>query len=351
MTMTKCDYIERLAARTIKGDSKEWGMDIEAFDWVPGVGLFGLYKAYEATGCRTWLDYLIGWAGRHLREADKKRTVNSTAPMLTIVCLYQETGNQEFLKASIQAAEYLLNKAPITREGGLEHTVTEAGKGFSEQIWADTLFMACLFLAKLGVVTGEKRYTEFALKQLIIHYRLLSDGKGLYFHGWNCAAKNHMSAVRWGRANAWILLASMYMLSWTGNFEERPWVEDAVKKHAARLREVQTKSGAFTTILDENDSYKELSATAGIAAGLILARQQGLLDGDFDKVIKRCVQAVENAMDEGGTLKYVSTGTPVMESAQDYKKIPYCPTLYGQGLALIMFAQLREARTDFEGIF
>ena len=26
-----------------------WNMDIDKFDWVPGVGLYGIYKVYEAT--------------------------------------------------------------------------------------------------------------------------------------------------------------------------------------------------------------------------------------------------------------------------------------------------------------
>lgn len=339
--MTKYDYIIRkITERTINGNDRDWAMNIEAFDWVPGVGLFGVYKAYKAIGCREWLDYLIGWTQRHLKEADKQHTVNSTAPMLTVVCLYQETGKQELLEAAVEAGEYLIKEAPITREGGLEHTVTEAVEGFSEQIWADTLFMACLFLIELEAVTGEWKYTDFALKQLLIHHRLLSDGNGLYFHGWNCAAENHMSSVRWGRANAWILFSSMYILNRTGAFEGRDQIEEAVKRHACRLRDVQTENGAFGTILNDPSSYEELSATAGIAAGLILARKKGLIDETFDEVIERSVGAVENAVSEDGVLEQVSTGTPVMENADAYKKIPCCPTLYGQGLALAMFAEL-----------
>ena len=332
------NYLERIAERVINGNDTDWAMNINAFDWVPGVGLFGIYKAYTATG--KYLDFLTDWADRHLREASVQRTVNSTAPMLTVLQLYKETGNKRYLDAALEAGGYIMQCAPLTREGGLEHTVTEEVEGFSEQMWADTLFMACIFIAELGDVTGDKAYTDFAVKQTLIHHKVLSDGSGLYFHGWNCKAHNSMSAVRWARANAWIILSSMYILNAAGEFEGRATIENYVKKHSEALKAVQTENGAYRTILDDASAYEEMSATAGITAGLILARRENLIGEEFDSVIERGVKAVENATSENGEVNGVSTGTPVMKNAEEYKQIQCCPTLYGQGLAMIMFAEL-----------
>ena len=336
------NYLEKTAERVVNADGTEWAMNMDSFDWVPGVGLFGLYKAYTVTG--KYLDFLINWTDRHLDEAKEKRTVNSTAPMLTVLRLYKETGNQKYLDAALAAGEYILHRAPITCDGGLEHTVTEAVEGFSEQIWADTLFMACIFMAELGNVINDRSYIDFAIGQLRIHHKVLSDGRGLYFHGWDCKAKNHMSAVRWARANAWMILSSMYILNLAGSFDGREAVETRIKSHAEALKRVQTEAGAYRTVLDDPSAYEEMSATAGITAGLILARENELIGGDFDSVIAKGIKAVEAATSESGEVGGVSTGTPVLKNVEEYKRIQCCPTLYGQGLAMIMYAEAGGAK-------
>ncbi len=336
------NYLEKTAERVVNSTDTEWAMNMDSFDWVPGVGLFGLYKAYTVTG--KYLDFLINWTDRHLNEANGKYTINSTAPMLTVLQFYKKTGDQKYLDAALASGEYILHRAPITRDGGLEHTVTEAVEGFSEQIWADTLFMACIFMAELGNVVNDRSYIDFAIGQLKVHHKVLSDGRGLYFHAWDCKAENNMSAVRWARANAWIILSSMYILKSVGSFDGRERLEARIKSHAEALKRVQTESGAYRTVLDDPSAYEEMSATAGITAGLILAEKNGLIGSEFDSVILKGINAVKAATSGNGEVGGVSTGTPVLKNADEYKSVPCCPTLYGQGLAMIMYAEAGGAK-------
>jgi unsaturated rhamnogalacturonyl hydrolase len=53
----------------------------------------------------------------------------------------------------------MLTEAPRTREGAFEHNVTE-NASFPELVWADTIFMAVLFLARLARLTGEAAYAR-----------------------------------------------------------------------------------------------------------------------------------------------------------------------------------------------
>lgn len=331
------DLIEKVTDYIIDGKSKDWTMDIEHFDWVPGVGLYGIYSAYQKTKRQKYMDFLKGWIQRHLREAYVQKTVNSTAPLLTVLCMYETFEGEELIKVCKDLAEYILSEAPLTMDGGLEHTVTEAVEGFSEQIWADTLFMVCIFLAKLSVVKDEKKYADFAAKQLLIHHRVLSDGSGLYFHGYSGTLKNHMSGVRWGRANGWIVYATAEILKLIPEFEGREEVMRMFERHAAALKQVQDISGGFHTILDDSDSYIEISATAAIAAGIRLGVESGFLPREYMQVSENATEAVINSVAEDGAVMGVSTGTPVMPDADAYKKVVCCPTLYGQGLAAMAF--------------
>lgn len=336
------DLMLRIVDRVVDGHDKDWAMDIEHFDWVPGVGLYGIFQVWIETNERKYLEFLEKWMAQHLAEAYIQKTVNSTAPLLTAVHLYEKNGNEEYLKVCKDIAAFILTEAPLTLEGGLEHTVTEnkdGTGGFREQIWADTLFMVCIFMAKLGMVTQEKQYTDFALRQMEMHHRLLKNSEnGLYYHAWNGAEKNHMSAVCWGRANAWILYSTAEIMKITGTAEI---YSDLLKTHAQSLKKYQRKNGAFGTIIDDADSYDEISATAGIAAGLLGAKQLGVLDSEFDEEIIKALDAVAVSVDGNGEVAGVSTGTPVMENAQAYKNIAVCPTLYGQGLSALAFSKLR----------
>ena len=161
------NLIEKVANRVVDGDNTHWEMNIHHFDWIPGVGLYGIYKAYKATNNRKYYDFLIDWTQRHLKEAYDNNTVNSTAPLMTVADLYKERKDPAYRKVMTEIAEYIITKAPLTKEGGLEYTVTEwmGQEGFRHQIWRDTLFMCCLFLAKLGKITGEKKI--FGFLQLI----------------------------------------------------------------------------------------------------------------------------------------------------------------------------------------
>lgn len=93
-----------------------------------------------------------------------------------------------------QYADYCIAEAPRTNEGAFEHTVL-ANK-WKQQIWADTLFMGALFLAKWGAFVKEDHYIKEAARQMQLHYKYLIDPEdGLMYHGYDCVAVNHMSVI------------------------------------------------------------------------------------------------------------------------------------------------------------
>jgi unsaturated rhamnogalacturonyl hydrolase len=332
------NLIKKIADRVIFGGDTDWNMDINQFDWVPGVGLHGIFNAWQETGEQKYLNFLTKWTDSFLPAAYTQKTVNSTAPLLTVLDLYLENKeckeNKEYLKTCLDIAEYIINGAPLTREGGLEHTVTEAVAALKEQIWADTLFMVCIFLAKLGKVSDIK-YTDFAVNQLKIHLDLLSAENGLFYHGWNCETKDHLSGIFWGRANAWIVYSSMEIINTADDFDGKDKVIDHIRKHIEVLAKYQRGDGSFGTIIDDPGSYSETSATAGIAAGIKKAVTAGIADEKYLKTAEKAVDFIKTMIKDDGSVMGVSTGTPIMKDAEAYKTIPASsPTLYGQALSI-----------------
>lgn len=327
----------RIVAAMLKGQPGDWGMDIERWDWNPGVGMIAILEYYECSQKPEILRDLIDWAERNSSQSDKHRVINAIAPFTIYPRLYELTGNQSYLKEAIQVGDWLLTEAPKTREGAFEHTVTEP-EAFSEQVWADTIFMAVLFLARLARVTANKKVGEEALSQLMLHFNLLQDEKtGLLFHGWDCGRRNHMSAARWGRANAWIALATPMILQ---DLQELLDVPEQLKERYHRLlqglKTYQAKNGLWSVVIDRPDYRYEMSGSVGIANSFIKAANQGWVDDGYRVAADLTLEQLLVSIDKNGHVGGVSGGTPILPTEEAYNDFEIRSTQYGQGLALFL---------------
>ncbi|NOV04016.1 glycoside hydrolase family 88/105 protein [Paenibacillus planticolens] len=330
---------ERVYQRMVEVPSTEWGMNLDSWDWVPGVGVISILAYAEHTQKQEVIEFLRLWTVRNHHLSEQVKVINSFAPYAIFPDLYRHTGDQWYLETAKKIGDWLLEEAPRTREGAFEHTVTEKAS-FPEQVWADTLFMAVLFLARLARLTSESKYAEEAAFQLLVHLRLLQDPQtGVLFHGWNCADGDHMSAARWTRANAWVVLACPWIVQEIESLVDiSSEIPERYRKLAAGLREYQGEDGLWPTVLDEPEFYRETSGSAGIAAGWLAGIRSGWLDHSYLLSAQKALKGILPFIASDGTLNGVSGGTPVMPSIAAYQTIPCYPTLYGQGLALILLS-------------
>lgn len=326
----------------VRDHSGNWGMDIDKWDWVPGVGVVALLEFGEKTDAAEVGSYLLEWVKRNKEQAAPEPVINAVAPYAIFPALYRQTGEEWLKGEAARVAKWLVEKAPRTREKAFEHTVTENAK-FAEQVWADTIFMAVLFLARTATLLGDKSFAEEAQQQVLIHLRLLEDAKtGVLFHGWNCEAENHMSAARWTRANAWIAIGVPMIVK---EIERLVPVDAEVRERYRRLMDglvsYQQQDGLWSTVMDRPDYYREVSGSAGIACGMWLAADAGLLPGEekYAAAARKALRAILPFVGESGEVDGVSGGTPVMETIEAYNAIPIYPTLYGQGLTLMLLSE------------
>ncbi|GAA4848896.1 glycoside hydrolase family 105 protein [Paenibacillus vulneris] len=324
----------------ISGKSADTRMKMDLWDWIPGVGVISILRYYEKTGHNELLRYLTDWAIRNGDKSRLHRTVNSTAPYTILPALYNLNPKESYKEDVRAAACWLLHEAPRTREGALEHTVTENAL-FPEQVWADTVYMAVYFMAEAAKMLNSKEIAQEALLQLELHLRLLQDDTtGVLFHGWNCGERSHMSAARWTRANAWVALGLPCILQSIIHLVDiPPGLHDRYVRLMNGLIGYQNAGGLWHTVLDRPVFYEETSGSAGIAAGIIRAIECGLLDKKFLEAADRTASAIVDKIDEEGRVAGVSGGTPVKDSVEDYNRIPFKDTLYGQGLALMLLAE------------
>ncbi|MBB6690871.1 glycoside hydrolase family 88 protein [Cohnella xylanilytica] len=323
----------------------DWAMNMDRWDWNSGVGViaaaeFGRTAAGAAEGA---LREVEAWVERNRGRSEEVRVINSIAPFAVFPALFEMTGDPFYAEKTEEIARWLIDEAPRTRDGAFEHTVTERAT-FSEQIWADTVFMAVLFLARAARLLGDRRMAGEALEQACLHLRALQDEEsGLLFHGWNCAAGNWMSAALWNRANAWNAAAVPMILEEAEDLCDDAGLPDEVKSRYRRLAEgllaAQNESGLWPTVLDRPSYYEETSGSAGIAFGLYKAVRRGLVPASALGAADRALSAVLGKIEEDGAAGGVSGGTPVLASVEAYNEVPIFPTLYGQGLTLLLLSE------------
>ncbi len=323
------DAIDRLVARTKRMDMP--------WDWPCGVAYYGIAEAYEATGRKEYLEFLKERTHELISLGLPAWTVNTCAMGHCLITLYQATNEETYLNLIKSKLQYLQNNALRFGDHVLQHTVS-TNNDFPEQCWADTLFMAAFFMLRAGILLNDNVLIEDALNQYYWHIQYLQDeNTGLWYHGYNNIEKNHMSGFFWGRANCW----AAYTMSKVGNilpecylYPQYLEIAGSLDEQLSALKQLQTDNGLWRTILDDEDSYEELSASAGIAAAMTLKANPL-----HAKYVQKSLQGVLNHVSDDGRLTDVSGGTAVMKDREGYRNISKKWIQgWGQGMALAFFS-------------
>lgn len=325
---------------TVVEKNNSYDVSMKQWDWPQGVALFAVYQYYEICRNPELLAYLEQWFGQHFEQGLPPVDVNRTCPMLTLTYLYEETKKPEYKKHLDAWCDSLLAGLPRTEEGGFTHyIVTLPNEG---QLWDDTLYMAVLFLARMGQLRADKSLEQESVRQFLVHIKYLTDTRtGLLFHGWNFNGRHNFARARWGRGNSWYTAGLVDYLAMTSL---EPGVEayllSTLEQQVRALQSCQDASGLWHTILDRPDTYLETSASSAFAYGILKAVREGKLDASYEEIGLKAAQGVLNKIDPDGTVQGVSAGTPIFQTVEEYNEVEVRPMPYGQSMALLMLAEL-----------
>lgn len=319
---------------------------IEIWDWPQGVGLYGLHKFLSFEENKDYRAFLENWYASHFAGALPLRNINTTAPLLTMVDFIDE--NPGYRKLAISWADWLIHDLPKTEEGGFQHVTSGSGDGKSlilneQQLWVDTLFMAVLFLNRMGQKYDRQDWADESIHQMLIHIKYLCDPHtGLFYHGWTFKERNHFGGIFWCRGDGWFTLVVPEFLEQCGETlapSIRRYISDTFRAQVRALSALQAPDGLWHTILDDPESYEETSGTAAIAAGILHGIRTGILDNSFLPCAEKAIEGILNQIDADGTVLNVSAGTAIGMNAKHYKNIAIAPMAYGQSLTILALVE------------
>lgn len=318
-------------------NDKSW----DSWSWPQGVGLYGLYQYYDLTRDKQTLAVIRDWFDRRFAEGTVDKNVNSMAPFQAMICLCEDSGDPRYLPYIDRWLDWVMHDMPRTENEGLQHmTVLTPNR---QQLWADTLMMTVMPLARGGKLLGRPEYIEEARRQFLLHIRYLSDKKtGLWYHGWNFEGRHNFAGAFWARGNCWATITLADMLEFLNlprgdSFGE--YLRSVLGEQIEALSRCQAESGLWHTVLDAPSTYEEASATAGFAYGILKAVRHRYVSPDYRDTGIRAVQALLDNIAPDGTLQKVSVGTPVFDTAEEYNHIGIGPMPYGQSLAVMALSE------------
>ena len=333
-------YIENL--HRLGWDDKD-AQSLAAWDWPHGIGLFGTWKQYTFTNNPELLSFLCSWYDSRIRIGLPPRNVNTVAPFLTMAFLYEKVNSAVWKKIMLDLANWIMTEMPRTPEGGIQHKHAELDN--HGDLWDDTLFMTCLFLAKAGKVFGRQDWVDEATYQVLLHMKYLIDTKtGLWYHAWSFDNRDNYADALWGRGNCWITVFIPEFIDIVQPCEPiKRMLINALERQIQSLIENQDPCGLWHTLITDPTSYLESSATAGFCAGIFKAVRMGYISKDCLESARKGLDALYNEIDENGTVQHVSYGTNVGHDLDHYRNIPIRPMQYGQGLTMIAIIEGDEA--------
>ncbi|AFC27918.1 hypothetical protein PM3016_979 [Paenibacillus mucilaginosus 3016] len=319
---------------------RDFGMD--EWDWPQGIGLYGLNKLTNQEGFDGYRDFFVKWTKEQMERGLPLKNVNTTAPLLTLMDLPEvEALAQEWM-------QWVINECPRTKENGIQHVTSGNTSKYElnlhdQEIWIDTLFMVVLFTAKMGKTYDNPVWMNEAAYQFELHIqRIFNPDNSLFFHGYDFNHGNNFSEAHWCRGNSWFTLAAPELFEIMQDSipaQTRDLILRTYKAQVDKLVELQHENGLWHTLLDDRDSYTEVSGSAAITAGILKGIRLGLLDSGYLAPCRKAIAAVLKNISEDGTVSNVSAGTPICARKEDYKNIVFAPTAYGQALVIVLLAE------------
>jgi unsaturated rhamnogalacturonyl hydrolase len=336
--LRETEALWKLVERTTRSGTASCHADLcinfAEWQWHQGVALYGLMKASASLGDEAGRRFVREWVDAKLASGERPKSINTTAPVLAIAALHELSPKPEYREVCDEYAEWCMAKAPRLPDGTFEHSCT--ANRYPLQVWADTLFMGGIFLAKWGMKPGNRRYADEAARQFANHYHYLhDDATGLIVHGYD-GATGSQKGVLWGRGNGWFTAASIDVLGmFPAGSVERTLLEGNFRRHLDGVMATQDACGAWHTVMNDRSTYLEMSATAAFAMGLRWAGGQRWGEPRHRAAADRAYAVLLSRISPDGELLDASGGTPVMPAAADYNAVPFAVTCFSQGLAML----------------
>ena len=338
---------------------------LTSYEW--GVTYSAMQRAYETTGDKKYADYvrqrfnfLAKWVPAvkskfSLEYIQAKRLFNQPIAPHALddggaVCASMIKAQRRGLNNDLRPLIDNYISYVFTKEYRLKDGTIGRNRPLQNTLWLDDLYMYIPAVAQMGKLTGDKKYYDDCVKQVLAYSkRMFNKERRLYMHGWVESMETHPQ-FHWGRANGWALLAMCELLDvLPENHPGRNAVLQQFKELAKGLASYQSGSGFWHQLLNKNDSYLETSATAIYSYCIAHACNKGWLDVKaYGPMSIIAWNAVSTKVNEKGQVEGTCVGTGMAFDPLFYYHRPVNVfAAHGYGPAILAGAEIIELLKNY----
>ncbi|HEY0677656.1 MAG TPA: glycoside hydrolase family 88 protein [Chitinophagaceae bacterium] len=255
--------------------------------------------------------------------------------------VYAFDQRRDYLNYLNRVSEYILDKQVRFDDGTLARNGPR-----KMTLWADDLYMSVPYLARMGKLTGDRKYFDFAIKQVEQFNKYIFDpSTGLYFHTY-FNDENMNGVARWGRCNGWVALAQVELLNnLPAGDPRRTQLIKLLLRQIVGFSRFQDTSGMWHQVLDRPESYAESSVTAMFVYTIAKAVNEGWINRRFITIAQRGWDALMKNVTAEGQVQDICIGTSVEEDLSYYFHRPrQTNDSHGLGAFLMAGAEMIRAK-------
>jgi len=261
----------------------------------------------------------------------------------SVIDVYKIDSQERFEEYIDKAADHILNEQSRLEDGTLVRSFPHKWT-----LWADDLYMSISFLSRMGELTNDNKYFDYAALQVVNFNNYLYDlNKELMYHNWYSDI-NQKGVAFWGRANGWAILAQVDLLDRIPkNYPQRDTLIKLFQRQILSIAKYQSASGLWHQLLDKEDSYQETSCSAMFTYAVARAVNKGYLEKRYASIALKGWEGILTKIQPSGEIESVCTGTVVSDNLVDYYDRPEpLNDIHGIGVVLLAGSEILLLSTD-----
>lgn len=315
--------------------------------WIQAAFYIGLTQWISATNDKAMLEHVVNMAKQqnYQLRLSRGKHADDHAIGQTYLWLAEQTGNQAAIMPTKALFDQILaNPSTVSLEMDESKKKRYAYESPCQDrwCWADALFMAPRTWIKLGNITGEDKYINFADQEFwaTVDY-LFSEKHGLFFRDsrYFDMKSDNGQPVFWSRGNGWVFAALPLIIDdLPQDHPSRERYINLYKRNAAGLARIQNPNGYWSASLLDPEKVKtpEVSGTGFITFGLAWGVNNGILkDAHYKTTVLKGWQALAQSVEDNGRVNWVQQ---VGKSPDPVKKTD--TQLYGVGAVLLAASEM-----------
>ena len=173
-----------------------------------------------------------------------------------------------------------------------------------QSVWADDMYMSVPFLTNMGVLTGDNKYLDDAVRQVLqMAKRLYMPEKELFDHGWSVTSADYDPHFYWGRANGWTMMAMAELLGVLPvDYKGRDEILHLYRSMIRSLAGIQDGTGFWHNMLDKTDTFLETSCTAMFTFAIAKGINEGWINHVYGPVALTGWNAIQTRVLDNGAV-------------------------------------------------